>query len=176
MITIILCIVVRVTWHVVFLHQSCSFFKWNVAQVNACSFHGGAEKQNNAAVSVWPCPKIFPLRTRCRFVVAFLSHPVKTRTDTRAITWQQHGMSSRICFEVPRTPSNTRADLLNLEIQPYLLPSDNLNATFLPLAQKEKNIFCVCVAWTQGNSIAQQKSCGGKSPCRHYMSASPPYC
>lgn len=50
----------------------------------------------------------------------------------------------RICFEVIRTPSYTRADLLNLEIQPYLLPSDNLNATFLPHKEKEKNIFCVC--------------------------------
>lgn len=56
----------------------------------------------------------------------------------------------RICFEVIRTPSYTRADLLNLEIQPYLLPSDNLNATFLPHKEKEKNIFCVCAyvcAW-----------------------------
>ena len=54
--------------------------------------------------------------------------------------------------------------------------------------QKEKNMFvcecvcvcvclcvCVCVAGTC-NSIAQQKSCGGKSPRRHYMSASPSYC
>lgn len=50
----------------------------------------------------------------------------------------------RICFEVTGTPSNTRADLVNLEIQPCLLPSDNLNATFLPPRVKEKNIVCVC--------------------------------
>lgn len=52
---------------------------------------------------------------------------------------------NRICFQVIQTPSNTRADLLNLEIQPYLLPSDNLNATFLPHKEKAEKRLCVCV-------------------------------
>lgn len=52
----------------------------------------------------------------------------------------------RICFEVIPTASNTRADLLNPEIQPQLLPCDNLNATFLPHKEKrEKHFVHKCV-------------------------------
>lgn len=108
-------------------------------------------------------------------------------TSHTQITRLQHQFSSRWDFILKSCENypTQEFDLLNLEIQPYLLPSDNLNATFLPPRDKERTLkknkknkekhFCVCVAGTC-NLIAQQKSCGGKSPRRHYMSASPSYC
>lgn len=68
------------------------------------------------------------------------AHAGAARAHTRAFVMKFH--LGRICFQVIRTPSNTRADLLNPEIQPCLLPGDNLNATFLPHKEKKKSV-CV---------------------------------
>lgn len=101
--------------------------------------------------SASPRLEILLLGTCCRCVVAFFFFfliPSSTHTGThrplRGNNTKFH--HDRICFEVIPTASNTRADLLNPEIQPQLLPCDNLNATFLPHKEKrEKHFVHECV-------------------------------